>query len=109
MTLADEGRLVFVDVTADWCATCKVNERLVLETEETAALFARYDVVAMQADWTNRDDGIARYLASFGRYGIPFYALYRPNQAPHVFSELLRKGRLEETIRSSAGDAVASR
>ncbi len=109
VTLAEEGRLVFVDVTADWCATCKVNERLVLETEETAALFARYDVVAMQADWTNRDDGIARYLASFGRYGIPFYALYRPNQEPHVFSELLRRGRLEEAIRSSAGDAVAAR
>ena len=109
LTLAEEGRLVFVDVTADWCATCKVNERLVLETEETAALFARYDVVAMQADWTNRNDGIARYLASFGRYGIPFYALYRPNQAPHVFSELLRRGRLEEAIRSSAGDAVAAR
>ncbi len=109
VTLADEGRLVFVDVTADWCATCKVNERLVLETEETATLFARYDVVAMQADWTNRDDGIARYLASFGRYGIPFYALYRPNQAPHVFSELLRGSRLEEAIRSSAGDASAAR
>ena len=108
VTLAEEGRLVFVDVTADWCATCKVNERLVLETEETAALFARYDVVAMQADWTNRNDGIARYLASFGRYGIPFYALYRPNQEPHVFSELLRRGRLEEAIRSSAGDAVAA-
>lgn len=108
-TLAEEGRLVFVDVTADWCATCKVNERLVLETEETAALFTRYDVVAMQADWTNRDDGIARYLASFGRYGIPFYALYRPNQEPHVFSELLRKGRLEEAIRSSAAGEVAAR
>ncbi len=107
-TLAEEGRLVFVDVTADWCATCKVNERLVLETEETAALFTRYDVVAMQADWTNRDDGIARYLASFGRYGIPFYALYRPNQEPHVFSELLRKGRLEEAIRRSAGGEVAA-
>ena len=109
VTLADEGRLVFVDVTADWCATCKVNERLVLETEETAALFARYDVVAMQADWTNRDDGIARYLASFGRYGIPFYALYRPNQEPHVFGELLRGSRLEEAIRSSAGGAFAAR
>ena len=108
-TLAEEGRLVFVDVTADWCATCKVNERLVLETEETAALFTRYDVVAMQADWTNRDDGIARYLASFGRYGIPFYALYRPNQEPHVFSELLRRGRLEDAIRSSAPGAVAAR
>ena len=103
--LAAEGRLVFVDVTADWCATCKVNERLVLETEETDALFTQYDVVAMQADWTNRDDDIARYLAGFGRYGIPFYALYRPGQPPHVFSELLRGGRLEEAIRSSAGAA----
>ena len=105
-TLAAEGRLVFVDVTADWCATCKVNERLVLETDETAALFARYQVVAMQADWTNRNDDIARYLASFGRYGIPFYALYRPGQEPHVFSELLRGGRLEEAIRNSAGGAA---
>ena len=105
-TLAAEGRLVFVDVTADWCATCKVNERLVLETDETADLFARYEVVAMQADWTNRNDGIARYLASFGRYGIPFYALYRPGQEPHVFSELLRGGRLEEAIRNSAGGAA---
>ena len=105
-SLAAEGRLVFVDVTADWCATCKVNERLVLETDETAALFARYQVVAMQADWTNRNDDIARYLASFGRYGIPFYALYRPGQEPHVFSELLRGGRLEEAIRNSAGGAA---
>ncbi len=105
-TLAAEGRLVFVDVTADWCATCKVNERLVLETDETAELFDRYDVVAMKADWTNRNDDIARYLASFGRYGIPFYALYRPGQEPHVFSELLRGGRLEEAIRNSAGGAA---
>lgn len=107
-TLAEEGRLVFVDVTADWCATCKVNERLVLETEETAALFARYDIVAMQADWTNRNDDIARYLASFGRYGIPFYALYRPNQEPHVFSELLRGSRLEEAIRNSVGEPAGA-
>lgn len=104
--LAAEGRLVFVDVTADWCATCKVNERFVLETDETAELFDRYEVVAMKADWTNRNDDIARYLASFGRYGIPFYALYRPGQAPHVFSELLRGGRLEEAIRNSAGGAA---
>ncbi|MCY3969644.1 MAG: thioredoxin family protein [Acidobacteria bacterium] len=107
-TLAAEGRLVFVDVTADWCATCKVNERLVLETDETAELFDRYEVVAMKADWTNRNDDIARYLASFGRYGIPFYALYRPNQEPHVFSELLRGRRLEEAIRDSVGEPVGA-
>ncbi len=105
-TLAAEGRLVFVDVTADWCATCKVNERLVLETAETAELFARHDVVAMQADWTNRNDDIARYLADFGRYGIPFYALYRPNREPHVFSELLRSRKLTEAIEAAVAGAV---
>ena len=46
------GRLVFVDVTADWCFTCKVNERLALETEATAAAFDRLEVVAMKAAWT---------------------------------------------------------
>ncbi|MCY3928385.1 MAG: hypothetical protein OXG81_08920, partial [Acidobacteria bacterium] len=60
------------------------------------------------ADWTNRNDDIARYLASFGRYGIPFYALYRPNQEPHVFSELLRGRRLEEAIRDSVGEPVGA-
>ncbi len=97
-SLAAEGRLVFVDVTADWCATCKVNERLVLETDETAELFDRYEVVAMKADWTNRNDDIARYLASFGRYGIPFYVLYRPDQEPHVFSELISKSAILDLL-----------
>ncbi len=83
--LAAEGRLVFVDVTADWCFTCKVNERLALETAEVAAAFERLQVVAMKADWTNRDDAITDFLADHGRYGIPFYLLYRPGpRAPPV-------------------------
>ncbi len=45
----------------------------------------------MKADWTNRNDEIAKFLAEHGRYGIPFYLLYRPGQEPHVFSELLTK------------------
>lgn len=89
--LAAAGRTVFVDVTADWCFTCKFNERLVIETPEVADAFARHDVVPMKADWTNRNDAIAQYLADHGRYGIPFYALYRPGADPHVFSELLTK------------------
>ena len=89
--LAAEGRLVFVDVTADWCFTCKVNERLVLETREVADAFERREVIAMKADWTNRNDAIADFLAAHGRYGIPFYLLYRPGQAPQLFSEVLTK------------------
>ncbi|HEX6199113.1 MAG TPA: thioredoxin family protein, partial [Thermoanaerobaculia bacterium] len=83
--LASEGRLVFVDVTADWCFTCKVNERLVLETAPVAEAFGRFDVVPMKADWTNRSDTIAAFLEDHGRYGIPFYLLYRPGAEPHVF------------------------
>ena len=103
--LADEGRLVFVDVTADWCFTCKVNERLVLETEETAGLFERHEVIPMKADWTNRSDAIAQFLADHGRYGIPFYLLYRPGEEPHLFSELLTKDAVAKAVEAAAGDS----
>lgn len=100
--LAAEGRLVFVDVTADWCFTCKVNERLVLETGPVAEAFERHDVVPMKADWTNRNDRIAAFLEDHGRYGIPFYLLYRPGAEPLVFSELISKERLIEAVEEAA-------
>jgi thiol:disulfide interchange protein len=100
--LAAAGRPVFVDVTADWCFTCKANERLVLETSEVARAFADHGVVAMRADWTNRDEAIARFLAEHGRYGIPFYLLYRPGGEPYVFSELLTRASLIARVRESA-------
>jgi len=105
-SLANEGVLVFVDVTADWCFTCKYNERLVIETEQVADAFERHAVVPMRADWTNRNDTIARFLADHGRYGIPFYMLYRPGDEPHVFSELLTKDRLIEVLESAATDGT---
>ncbi len=106
--MAAEGRLVFVDVTADWCFTCKANERLVLETPETRALFAEHGVVAMKADWTNRDDDIAAFLAEHGKYSIPFYLLYRPGEAPHPFSELLTKASLRDAVIESAPAQTAN-
>ena len=101
--LAAEGRLVFVDVTADWCFTCKVNERLALETPEVAAAFERLDVVAMKADWTNRDDAITDFLADHGRYGIPFYLLHRPGREPHLFGELITKETVLSALEEAAG------
>jgi suppressor for copper-sensitivity B len=77
-----EGKVVVVDVTADWCLTCKLNKRAVLDRDPVAARLAAPDVVALVADWTRPDDRIAAYLASFGRYGIPFNAVYGPG-APH--------------------------
>jgi thiol:disulfide interchange protein len=102
-SLARGGQLVFVDVTADWCFTCKVNERLVLDTPEVARAFQEHDVVPMRADWTNRNDRIGAFLAEHGRYGIPFYLLYRPGREPHVFSELPSKDGLVEQVRQAAG------
>ncbi len=99
--LAEQGKLVFVDVTADWCFTCKVNERLVLETQEVADAFAKHDVVPMRADWTNRNDEIATLLADFGRYSVPFYLLYRPGLDPHLFPELLRQRQILEVLSQS--------
>jgi len=101
LALASDGHLVFVDVTADWCITCKANERLVLETSEVADAFLEHEVIPMKADWTNRDDTIGAFLAEFGKAGIPFYVLYRPTDGPHVFSELLTKDALLTALADS--------
>jgi suppressor for copper-sensitivity B len=77
-TLVGEGRVVFVDVTADWCITCQVNKATVVSRGEVAARLADGRVVPMRADWTRPNDEIARYLANFGRYGIPFNVVYGP-------------------------------
>jgi suppressor for copper-sensitivity B len=76
--LVAAGRIVVVDVTADWCVTCLVNKRLVLDQGEVAAALGRPEVAPRRADWTRPNDEIAKYLASFGRYGIPFNAIYGP-------------------------------
>ncbi|MFZ5792239.1 MAG: protein-disulfide reductase DsbD family protein [Pseudomonadota bacterium] len=91
-SLVAEGRTVFVDVTADWCITCLANKTLVLDTAEVQDQFAQRNIVAMRADWTRPDDSIARYLARYGRYGVPFNAVYGP-KAPEgiVLPELLSR------------------
>ncbi|MDX1382352.1 MAG: thioredoxin family protein [Thermoanaerobaculia bacterium] len=100
--LAEGGTLVFLDVTADWCFTCKANERLVLETDEVVAAFEEHGVVPMKADWTNRNEEIAGLLARHGRYSIPFYLLYRPGAEPHLFPELLTKRAVVEALEASS-------
>jgi len=72
------GHVVFVDVTAEWCLTCQVNKATVVYRGEVAKRLSDPKIIAMQADWTRPDESIAGYLASFGRYGIPFDAVYGP-------------------------------
>jgi len=102
--LVGEGKTVFVDVTADWCVTCIVNKRLILESTAVNARLTAPAVVAMQADWTRPDDGIARFLAANDRYGIPFNAVYGPG-APEgiVLPELLTERSVLDALAKAAG------
>ena len=90
-----DGKIVFVDVTADWCLNCKVNERLVLQSDEVLHRLSAANVVAMRADWTRPDGIIADFLRGFGRYGIPFYVVYGPATPDgQPLSELLTPGEV---------------
>lgn len=72
------GKTVFVDVTAEWCVTCKYNERIVLSQSKVHDAFKKKGVVAMRADWTTPSPLITSYLKSFNTYAIPFYVVYGP-------------------------------
>jgi thiol:disulfide interchange protein DsbD len=83
------GRPVFVNMTAAWCITCLVNERVALERPAVVEAFADQDVLYLKGDWTNRDGEITEYLAGYGRNGVPLYVYYAPNQEPKVLPQLL--------------------
>lgn len=82
--LVGEGKVVFVDVTADWCITCQVNKKRVLDTADINSAFEQGEVIRMRADWTKPSDEIANYLSSFGRFGIPFNVVYGPDSPQGV-------------------------
>lgn len=98
------GKVVLVDVTADWCITCKVNKAAVLDRDPVAARLKDGSVVPMRADWTNPDAAIAAYLASFGRYGIPFNAVYGPKAPAGIaLPELLSADEVVDALRRAEG------
>jgi suppressor for copper-sensitivity B len=70
------GKVVIVNVTANWCLTCQANKYFALKNKAVLEALRSKDVVAMEADWTNHDPKITAYLKSFHQYGIPFYAVY---------------------------------
>lgn len=89
--LLAEGKPVFVDFTADWCISCKFNERTAIDVPAVRAAFEKDGIVPVKADWTNANPEITAALKKFGRVGVPFYVLYpagKPDQ-PITLPELL--------------------
>ncbi|MEO7064084.1 MAG: protein-disulfide reductase DsbD [Dokdonella sp.] len=75
--LRAEGRGVFVDMGADWCVTCKVNERAVLDTDAFRDLLKRNNAILMKGDWTNVDPAITAFLQQYKAVGVPLYVVFR--------------------------------
>ncbi|MBI1216121.1 MAG: hypothetical protein GC185_09925 [Alphaproteobacteria bacterium] len=100
-----EGKTVVVDVTADWCLTCKANKKFVLEQDDVQDALSADNIVKLQADWTHHDEKIAEYLRSFGRYGIPFNVVYGPDAPKGIaLPELLTKKDILDAIDQAGGE-----
>lgn len=96
--LLQDGKPVLVNMTADWCITCLVNERVALDTDSSKAAMALYNLTYLKGDWTNKDPAISAYLRQFQRDGVPLYVLYWPGQPPEVLPQILTPDSLRQAL-----------
>ncbi|MES3108643.1 protein-disulfide reductase DsbD family protein [Sphingomonas aurantiaca] len=95
-SLRAEKRPVFVYFTADWCLTCKVNEKAAIDTAGVRDAFAKNKVAALIGDWTDGDPVMGRFIQAHNRAGVPLYLYYAPGAAePTVLPQVLTPGLLE--------------
>lgn len=92
------GKWVFVDFTARWCFTCKVNKKVVIQTQGFEELMQKYQVKTMVADWTNYDPIIGDWLKKQGLAGVPAYFLQSPNGKLHSLGETLSLGEIQQVL-----------
>ncbi len=95
----NEKRIVFVDFTADWCITCKVNENGVMKSDAVLSAFQQYNVVKMKGDWTRRDEAITKELSRHQRAGVPLYLVLGDSE--QVLPELLTESIIIDALKSS--------
>ena len=99
--LRGQNTPVLVDLTAAWCVTCKVNERLVMATPAFRKALKDTGTVYMVGDWTNQDSEISHYLTLYGRSGVPLYVYYgRNNAEPKVLPQILNKDAVVKLLES---------
>jgi thiol:disulfide interchange protein DsbD len=100
--LRADKRVVFVNMTADWCVSCKANERAVLSRPEFKELLKRTNAVYMRGDYTNVDPQITTFLEEHKAVGVPLYVVYGPGAPPTVLPTLLTQAVVEEALLRTA-------
>ena len=98
--LAAENHPVFLDVSAEWCLTCKANEAAVIQSTDVQEIFKKYGVTKVKADWTTQNKNVSELLKTLGRSGVPAYAVYRAGNfgSPAVLPEILTADAIEQAL-----------
>jgi thiol:disulfide interchange protein DsbD len=88
-SLREAHRPVLVDMSAAWCITCLVNERVALSPQAVRDAFARHHVAYLKGDWTKQNPDITAFLHEYDRSGVPLYVYYPPQGDPQVLPQIL--------------------
>ena len=96
--LISDEEVVVVNMTADWCITCKVNEQVAFSSNEVKAALAQEGVTYMLGDWTNKNNEILQYLNEYQRAGVPLYVVYSGSQNKQVLPQILSPSTIINAI-----------
>jgi thiol:disulfide interchange protein DsbD len=95
----DDQKRVFINFTADWCITCKVNETLVFENAEVISFLKSHDITLYKADWTKRNPEITEQLKKYNRIGVPLYVFFHTaDEKPMILPEILTPSSFQKQL-----------
>lgn len=100
--LIDQNELIFIDITAAWCLTCKVNKINVLDDPEIVSFFGENNVTLMRGDLTNSNKTLEQFIKSYNRFAVPFNVIYGPSEkSGMILSEILTKQMVIDKIKQA--------